>query len=316
MRKTPTSDPLGAKRRTVSHRLSTTGSIQSLREESENSQCPSAEPSVQEPFSPGVLALSLDAVVEENRSDNSSCLLDSGSTMSFASHLPETPSKTTTSLVSIDEAGEHSTSGRPCSPPQATAFESPHHSQEREPPPSKTASTQTPISSHLAESPRGLIRSASAQSCPLATKHESSFPVTDISGPPTLNKPASPKNERGDDYVTAAAGSRWNVKIVPVPRSPGPGSSPPTPPAFVKLEAVFPYRHFADNNAASSPAWTSSSEDSYIIIGRPAKDLRLGGSRLQDHGRGPQDVREKSRQEYIDEWDDYATELLDADDAE
>ncbi|ROV96303.1 hypothetical protein VMCG_07649 [Cytospora schulzeri] len=78
-----------------------------VEEERKGSRCPSAASSVQEPFSPGTPALSLDAMVEGDSSDGESCFLDSGPAPTPpGSRLPDTATKKS-SLSSIEEVIEH-----------------------------------------------------------------------------------------------------------------------------------------------------------------------------------------------------------------
>lgn len=74
--------------------------------EDSQSQSPSPASSIQEPFSPGSVAVSLDAVVEKGRtSDNDLCVLDNASATSVVARLAEPPSNRS-SLLSMD-AGQH-----------------------------------------------------------------------------------------------------------------------------------------------------------------------------------------------------------------
>lgn len=325
IRNAPGFDDIGAMRHAARHRFSNLGIFPDHGEERQVIQCTSAAPSVQEPFSPGTLAQSLDAIVEGegSRSDSGSCFLDSGSTTAFASRSPELPSSKTSGLVSIAEAGEDGATERRPSLFQTTATGSPRGRQSLTPPPSRTTSKQTRLSPQPAESPGPLARSASTQSCPLPARHEPSPPLADTTGLTTSTSPSpspSPGHKgRGDDD-TARNGedhippSRWHVRIVPVPSPPSLGAPWSTsPPAFVKLEAVFPCRSSADDGAEPSPAW--GGEGSYIIMGRPLADVYPGVSHFQDYGIGSRDVRGEMLQEYVDEWDDYAAEALGLGDA-
>lgn len=79
-------------------------------------------------------------------------------------------------------------------------------------------------------------------------------------------------------------------------------------PAFVKLEAVFPYRFFSDGHAAAR--W--SGEGSYIIIGRSTEE---------DEGQSPLDLDEcehefvpatgRSLRDFIEDWEGAVDELGD-----
>ncbi|KUI61045.1 hypothetical protein VP1G_08239 [Cytospora mali] len=280
-----------------------------VEREGEERQIPPTESSVQEPFSPGTLALSLDAMVEGDSSDSGSCILDSGSSTPFANRLPETNKKS--SLSSIEEVKEPGAITRPPSPPQITPTERSPELRRRAPPPpppSKTTSTQTPASPHSPDCPRVRDRSSSTQSCPLPGSHAQLCRGMNNSRH-SMDSPLSPLKGAINRYETTGGTNqtlpcRWQARIIPIPCSPSSGSPPSTTPTFVKLEAIFPYKSFADGNAASPPGW--SSEGSYTIIGQPLLDNAPGDPHFQDCGQDFQDVPEKSLQDYIDEWDDFA----------
>ncbi|KUI72870.1 hypothetical protein VM1G_08450 [Cytospora mali] len=318
LRKASVANPTGAKQRTRRHSFPRPINFGDVERESEESQDPPAESSVQEPFSPGTLALSLDAMVEGDSSDSGSCILDSGSSTPFANRLPEPNKKS--SLSSIEEVKEPGAITRPPSPLQITPTEGSPELRRRAPPPpppSKTTSTQTPASPYSPDCLRVRDRSSSTQSCPLPGSHA---PLCRgmVNSRHSMDGPLSPMKGAINRYETTGGTDqtlpcRWQVRIVPIPCFPSPGVPPSTTPAFVKLEAVFPYRFFADGNAASPPG--RSSEGSYIIIGRPPLELHPGDPHSQDCGQDFQAVPEKSLQDYIDEWDDFAAGTPEVDDA-
>ncbi|ROW07632.1 hypothetical protein VPNG_06872 [Cytospora leucostoma] len=266
--------PTGTEQQTIEHILPETSSfLDEIEEEENGSQGPSAAPSVQEPFSPGTLALSLDAIVEDDTGTEGS-FNDSGSNTSLASpRSPETPNKNH-ALLSIEEVQEYDTIAQHGSSLNLrTAAESSIGHERRAPPPSKATNTQAP---------------ASPQSCPASDNHTSSCQIPG-SSELTLDMPQSPGAGREDHYDTTDGAyhsppSRWRVRIVPVTKSCSPtdGSLSSISPTLVKLEAVFPYRSFVDSKAASSPAW--SREDSYIIIGRPPVHASPGRPQSQHYG--------------------------------
>lgn len=222
----------------------------------EGSVSASVAPSMQEPFSPGSLAMSLDAVVEGERSDDQVCFENPAS---LADTLPEsTPlSRVTTS-------------------------------QER-----ASTRSQTPGSMLGHES---MSESVSAVSAPIP-----------IPGKPRCRPSASHRNSSQGPRAGEEPPSpppKWHVRIVPVAfnRDPILPSSPPrtpAPPAFVKLEAVFPYRFFSDGNAAAR--WCG--EGSYIIIGRPPVDEHQSPLNLDECEQEFGPATERCLGDFIDEWE-------------
>lgn len=103
----------------------------------------------------------------------------------------------------------------------------------------------------------------------------------------------------------------WHIRIIPVSDylEPELSTSPPktsTMPAFVKLEAMFPYRFFSDRHAAAH--W--SGEGSHIIVGRSPK-VDEGHSPLNlhepEHEFGPS--TERSLRNYIEDWEGAVSDL-------
>lgn len=270
--------PAGAEQQTINHIPPANANFQDVEEQREGSQGPSAAAPVQEPFSPGTLALSLDAIVDHDRGPEG-LLIDSGSNTSLASpRSPETPNKNS-GLLSIEEVEEYDAIAQQGpSLHLKTAAESSVGYERRAPPPSKATNTQAP---------------ASPQSCPASDDHTPASQIPE-SSELSLDTPQSPCTGRGDCYDAAGGPSqpphpRWCVRIVPATESwtPTSGSPSSTAPTLVRLEAVFPYRFFVDSKAASSPAW--SSEGSYIVIGRPPVDVFPGRDQTRECGQSFQE---------------------------
>lgn len=254
-------------RRPSSRRPRPKSRLLALNNSEEESRSASIPPLMQEPFSPGSLAMSLDAVVEGKRSDGLSCLENSSC---LSDKLPESPPLTRATTR---------TSQGPASPRSPTPGSMLGHD----------------------------IISDSAS--------EASAPI-DIPGKPRQRPSAShrtsPVGRRFREDEPPSPPPKWHVRIVPISlnRDPIYPSSPPrtpAPPAFIKLEAVFPYRFFSDGNAAAR--W--SGEGSYIIIGRPPVDEGQSPLNLDEseHEFGPATAR--SLRDFIDEWDCAVDETVD-----
>lgn len=91
LRRAPVSASTGAREQHNRHGFLGQQNYEGIQEDKrDDSQSLSATSAVQEPFSPGTLTLSLDAMVEGDSSDSASCCLDTGSTASLAGRSPET----------------------------------------------------------------------------------------------------------------------------------------------------------------------------------------------------------------------------------
>lgn len=319
LRKGSVPDATGARQHHICHRFPGTLNYEGVEEERDGSRSPSAASAVQEPFSPGALALSLDAMVEGDSSDNASCCLDSGSATPFASRSPE-KSTESSCLSSNEGVGEPGATILNSSSLQANSRAGSLEQQRRTTPPSKVASAQKPASPPVVENPEVRVGSVATQICYLPGSHAPPRQNTDTSrltaytsSSPTVT--GGNQNETtGRDDQSPPPSKEWQVSIVPVPRSP---SSPPTSPTLAKLEAIFPYSLFAGRNAASS--LERSTEGSYTAyIGRPPPvDICPGYPHYpQEYGQDSQAVLEKSLQDYINEWDDLAARTPEADAAE
>lgn len=103
----------------------------------------------------------------------------------------------------------------------------------------------------------------------------------------------------------------WHIRIIPVSDylEPELSTSPPktsTMPAFVKLEAMFPYRFFSDRHAVAH--W--SGEGSHMIIGRsPAADEGHSPVNLYDHEHEFGPSTERSLRNYIEDWEGAVSDL-------
>ncbi|CAN8105961.1 unnamed protein product [Discula destructiva] len=261
LRKTsqPVSDPMiELSRRSSSRHPRGKSRLRAFNDSEEDSPSASVAPSMQEPFSPGSLAMSLDAVVEGKRSDDLRCFDNS---TSLADKMSDSSSLTRVTTR---------TSQGPASP--------------RSPTPGSTLG-QDPMS-----------ESVSATSAPIP-----------IPGKPRKRPSSSLRNSsqsRASGEEASSPPPKWHVRIVPIALNREailPSSPPRTPaaPAFVKLEAVFPYRFFSEGNSAAR--W--SGEGSYIIIGRPPMDdyqSPLNPDEFE-HEFGP--ATERSLRDFIDEWE-------------
>lgn len=258
---------------------------------------PSAASSLQEPFSPGTLALSLDAIVEEKRGDETTKINDNNDTLCLDS---------TSSMTSIGGNGSD-----PAASIAATAGRIPElltmAAATTTTSPSQLSSPNTP--QEYPPPPPSVYGLSSFRSLP--GHHRKS------------SREGAGSEEQQQSTVLSSAPSRWHVRIIPISSPPtGSGStniggnreavgiSPSTPsaafPAYVKLEAVIPYRYAHDSSLGAAAL---SGEGSYIIIGRPPQDTNGGSGQmylpgpLADCWHQLQTVREKSLQEYIDEWE-------------
>lgn len=314
VRRRSNSDPTGANRQDI--RRSLLKRREALKfDESEDSQSQSPSPasSVQEPFSPGSVAVSLDAVVEKGRtSDNNLCVLDNASATSVVARLAEPPSNRS-SLLSIDE-GQHGLAAQKSLPQLLSNAMAPKRLKRPSLPQKNTSMIVHSGQESLVETPMEACvpqrntenqrnerlgrRSTPAQESPQGSPVRSGTPKSDTA----LKRPQKIDEEplKGE---TAAANQppppKWHVKILPVVSSRDSGS--PTPSNLIRLEAVFPLKASAEGKSTSSPA--CDGEPSYIIIGRPPMDSSPESPRSRAHEEDILVSQRKSLQEFIDEWE-------------
>lgn len=320
LRKRSNSDPGGANRKDVRRSLLKRRKALKL-DESEDSQSPSPASSVQEPFSPGSLAVSLDAVVEKGKtSDGDLCVLDNASTTSIAARFAE-PISNRSSLLSTEE-GLHGLAAQTALPQLLSNANPPKRLQRPSLPHKNTsmivhngqespvgASPEICVPQQIPGNPRndGLGRRMTpAQGSPHGSPPRSRTPKSHQNFDTALKRPQKIEEERREEDTTALAQSpppKWHVKIFPVGTTQG-SDSPiqiPSPPALMKLEAVFPLKACAEDNVSSSLSYNG--ETSYIIIGRPPMDSSPESPRSRDGGEGIPVAQERSLREFIDEWE-------------
>lgn len=222
-----------------------------------DSTSPSAASSMQEPLSPGSLAMSLDAIIEGKRSDiplvkNPNLITD---------RLPES--------TSLSRATTSQTQASPQFPTPGSALDQDTMSQ-------------------------------SAASAPIP-----------IPGPPRSRPSASHRTSSLGLEDAPSRPHEWQVRVVSVSpkREPELSSSPlktPSMPAFVKLEAVFPYRFFVDRHAAAR--W--SGEGSYIIIGKlTVEDEEQSLLSPDECEREFAPPTERSLRDFVEDWEGTVNEL-------
>lgn len=318
VRKRSTSDPGGTNRNDVRRSLLKRTKALKL-DESEDSQSPSPASSVQEPFSPGSLAVSLDAVVEKGKtSDEDLCVLDNASTTSIAARFAE-PLSNRSSLLSTEE-GQHGSAAQIALPQLLSNANSPKRLQRPSLPQKNTsmivhngqeppveASPEICVPQQIPGIPRndGLgRRRTAAQGSPHGSPARSRTPKSHQNSDTALKRPQKIEEEHREEDTTALARPsppKWHVRILPVDTIQGSGSPTPSPPALMKLEAVFPLKACAEGNASSSLSYNG--ETSYIIIGRPPMDSSPESPRSRAGGEGVLTAQEKSLQDFIDEWE-------------
>lgn len=320
VRRRSNSEPTGANRQDI--RFSLLKRRKALKsDESEDSPSPSPSPasSVQEPFSPGTVAVSLDAVVEKGKtSGNDLCVLDNASVTSATARFAESPSNRS-SLLSTDE-GQHGSAAQTSLPQLLSSANAPKRLQRPSLSQKNTsmilhsgqeslveASPEYFVTQQNTENPRidrpGRRRTPARES-PQGSPGRSRIPKSTQNSD---NAPKFPKKiEEGplEGEITAANQTpppSWHVKIFPVASSRDPGSPAPSSPALIKLEALFPLQASAEDNFASSLPYNG--EPSYIIFGRSPMDSSPGSP----HPRSDEDKilvgQEKSLQQFIDEWE-------------
>ncbi|KAI7784889.1 hypothetical protein LA080_008920 [Diaporthe eres] len=319
VRRRSDSDPGGGNRQDIRSRLLKRRKALKF-DASEDSQSQSQSPasSVQEPFSPGSLAVSLDAVVEKGKtSDNDLCVLDNASATSAVARFAE-PLSNRSSLPSTDE-GQHGLAAQTPLPqllvnanapkrllrpslPQKNTSMIVHSGQES----LVEASTETCVPQQNIENPRhdrpGRCRTPAHES-PQGSPARSRTPKSHQNSDTVLKRSQKIEDERLKGEAAAAnqpSPPKWHIRIVPVAPSRDSGSLTPSSPALMKLEAVFPLKISAEGNATSSLA--CNGEPSYILISRPPMDPSPDslGPRADE-----EDIlitQEKSLQEFIHEW--------------
>lgn len=318
VRRRSNSEPNGANRQDI--RLSLLKRRKALRsDESEDSQSPSPASSVQEPFSPGTVAVSLDAVVEKGKTSNDGlCVLDNASATSVATRIAEPPSNRSR-LLSTDE-GQHGLAPQIPLPQFLSNTNAPKRLQRPSLPQKNTSMIVHSGQESLAEaSPEYFVpqqntekprndrpgrRSTTARESPHGLADRSKTPKSPRNSDNALKRPQKIEEGRLDGEITAASPTpppSWHIKILPVASSQDSGSPTPSSPALMKLEAFFPIKASAEDNVASSLPYKD--EPSYIIIGRPPMNSSPGSP----HPRSDEDeilvAQKKSLQQFIDEWE-------------
>lgn len=321
LRKRSNSDPAEAKRPDIRRSLLKRRHNLSM-DDSENSQSQSQSPasSVQEPFSPVALAVSLDSIVEQGRrSQNDLCILDNASTTSNAPCLAEPPSNRS-SVLSIDDAqhglaapspspqlhaNEHSPKKlqRPCLPQKSTSMIV-HSGQES----LVESSTENFMAQQVTENPKNERlgrRRTPVEGLPQGSPAASRSPRSQRTSGTAPKRPQKIKEEHSGGEAMVATDHpsppKWHVESLPVASARDSSKLNLSSPALMKFEAVFPLKGFAQSNAASSLAYNS--ESSYIIIG-PVPMVKSAESPLsRDQEEDNPIPYEKSLQDFIDEWE-------------
>lgn len=311
--------PPGAHRQDIRHSLLERRKALKL-DDSEDSpiQSPSPASSVQEPFSPDPVAVSLDAVVEKGKtSDNDLCVLDNVSATSAAARFAE-PSSNRSSVLSADEgqfslAAQTSSSQlipnqnspkrlqRPYFPQRNTSMIV-HNGQDA----SAGASMETVLAQQIkqnARTERSGRRTTPAREFSLRSPAHYRPPISHQNSDIVAEKPQK-SNEYQEGHTAAhhySSRPKWQVRILPIASSRGQGSTTYSSPTLVKFEAVFPLKATAEGN--TMPSLSYNGESSYFIIGQPPMDS-------SPESPFPQTVREetsidheKTLQDLIDEWE-------------
>lgn len=312
------SEPTGANRQDI--RLSLLKRRKALRsDESEDSQSPSPASSVQEPFSPGTVAVSLDAVVEKGKTSNDDlCVLDDASATSVAARFADPPSNRS-SLLSTDE-GQHGLAAQIPLPQLLSNTNVPKRLQRPSLPQKNTsmivhsgqvslveASPEHFVPQQNTENPRNDRsgrRSTNTRESPQGSAGRSKTPQTPRNSDNALKRPQKIEEGRLNGEIATAnqtSPPSWHIKILPVVSSQDSGSPTPSSPALMKLEAFFPLEASVEDNA--TPSLSYNGEPSYIIIGRSP----INSSPGSPHPRSDEDeipvAQKKSLQQFIDEWE-------------
>ncbi|KAJ4396650.1 hypothetical protein N0V93_000871 [Gnomoniopsis smithogilvyi] len=226
----------------------------------QNSTSPSAASSMQEPFSPGSLAMSLDAIVEGKRSD-----------------------------IPLVENSNFITDRLPESPPLTRVTTSQTHTSARSPPPGSTLSQDS--------------MSESATSAPIP------IPGPRRARPPASHRTSSPGLVGSGEGASSPA-HRWHVCISPVflHNEPEMSSSPPRSPimpAYVRLEAVFPYCFFSSRHTAAH----QNGEVPYIVIGKAPVKNEPNPPYMDECDHKIEPSIERSLHDFIEDWEGTVDEL-------
>lgn len=296
-------------------------------DDSEDSQAPSPSPgsSVQEPFSPGSVAVSLDAVVEKGKtSDDDVYVLDNTSGTSATPCLIGLSNNRSSLLLS--EEGQHSLAGqtsqgqlasnenalrrlqRPSFPQRNTSMIV-HNGQDS--PVEVTSRTSLPQQvTHNSSTERLVRHKTPAQGSPLSLPTPKSHQNSETA----LKAPQKVEEEgrEGDSAKHNRSSSpQWHVRILPISPSRDLGSAASSPPALIRVEAAFPLQASAEGHATCALSYNG--EPSYFLIGQPPMDSSPESPRLQASKEGTSVENKKTLQEFIDEWE-YDAEAPDVED--
>lgn len=146
-------------------------------------------------------------------------------------------------------------------------------------------------------------RKMPAQESPLGLPARSRTSKCQRNSGNTMEK-SQKSEEDGDGDITAhdhPSPPKWHVKILPIAPSRDLGSAASSPPAIVKLEAVFPLKASAEGNAM--PSLSCNGGHSYFIIGQPPTAPSPKSPRPQASEGATSVDHEKTLQEFIDEWE-------------
>lgn len=281
------SEPTGANRQDI--RLSLHKRRKALRsDESEDSQSPSPASSVQEPFSPGTVAVSLDAVVEKGKTSNDDlCVLDDASATSVAARFADPPSNRS-SLLSTDE-GQHGLAAQTTLPQLLSNTNVPKRLQRPSLPQKNT--------SMIVHSGQVSLVEASPEH--FVPQQNTGNPRNDRSGRRSTNTRESPQGSAGRSKTPQTPRNSDNALKRPQKIEEGRLNGEIATPALMKLEAFFPLEASAEDNAA--PSLSYNGESSYIIIGRSP----INSSPGSPHPRSDEDeilvAQKQSLQQFIDE---------------
>lgn len=315
------SQPSGAHRQDIRRSLLERRNALKL-DDSEDSPAHSPSPasSVQEPFSPDPVAVSLDAVVEKGRtSDNDLCVLDNVSATSAAGRFAE-PSSNRSSVLSTDE-GQFGLAAQTSLPqlipnenspkrlqrpsfPQRNTSMLVHNSQES----SVGASMETVLAPQIkqnARTERSERRMTPAPEFLLRSPAHYRPPISDQNSDIAAEK-LQKSDECQEGHTVAHNYSyrpKWHVRILPVAssRGRGRGSTTRSSPTLMKFEAVFPFKASAEGNVM--PSLSYNGESSFFIIGQPPVDSSPESPRPQTVGEETSVDHEKTLQDLIDEWE-------------